>query len=111
MDFKGSQFERDIILWGVRWYVAYPISYRQPEEMMQERGVEVDHSSLNRWVLKYTPALDKAFRQRKRAVGTSWRLDETYMCDTKSLWKLFPLQWREPPVSPGESRNLNKERF
>ena len=42
--------------------------------MMQERGVEVDHSSLNRWVLKYTPALDKAFRQRKRAVGTSWRL-------------------------------------
>ena len=74
MDFKGSQFERDIILWGVRWYVAYPISYRQLEEMMQERGVEVDHSSLNRWVLKYTPALDKAFRQRKRAVGTSWRL-------------------------------------
>ena len=44
MDFKGSQFERDIILWGVRWYVAYPISYRQLE-MMQERGVEVDHSS------------------------------------------------------------------
>ena len=74
MDFKGSQFERDIILWGVRWYVAYPISYRQLEEMMQERGVEVDHSSLNRWVLKYTPALDKAFRQRKRSVGTSWRM-------------------------------------
>jgi len=48
IDFKGSQFERDIILWGVRWYVAYPISYRQLEEMMAERGVEVDHSSLNR---------------------------------------------------------------
>ena len=71
MDFKGSQFERDIILWGVRWYGAYPISYRQVEEMMQERGVEVDHSSLNRWVLKYTPVLDKVFRQRKRSVGTS----------------------------------------
>ena len=40
MDFKDSQFERDIILWGVRWYVEYPISYRQLEEMMQERGVE-----------------------------------------------------------------------
>jgi putative transposase len=66
MDFKGSQFERDVILWGVRWYVAYPISYRQLEEMMQERGVEVDHSSLNRWVLKYTQLLDQAFRQRKR---------------------------------------------
>jgi putative transposase len=49
IDFKGSHFERDIILWGVRWYVAYPISYRQLEEMMSERGVEVDHSSLHRW--------------------------------------------------------------
>ena len=86
MDFKGSQFERDIILWGVRWYVAYPVNYRQLEEMMQERGVEVDHSSLNRWVLKYTPVLDKTFRQRKRAVGISWRLDETYI-RVKGQWE------------------------
>jgi putative transposase len=43
--FKGSHFERDVILWGVRWYVAYPLSYRQIEEMMEERGVEVDHST------------------------------------------------------------------
>lgn len=42
IDFKGSHFERDVILWGVRWYLAYPISYRQLEEMMEERGVEVD---------------------------------------------------------------------
>src|ERR1700693_6655012 len=76
IDLKGSQFERDIILWGVRWYVAYPISYRQLEEMMAERGVEADHSSLNRWVLKYTLLLEMAFRQRKRLVGISWRLDE-----------------------------------
>lgn len=53
IDFKGSQLEREIILWGVRWYVAYPISYRQLEEMMGERGVAVDHSTLNRWVIKY----------------------------------------------------------
>ena len=86
MDFKGSQFERDIILWGVRWYVAYPISYRQLEEMMQERGVEVDHSSLNRWVLRFTPLLEQAFRKRKWAVGTSWRVDETYIC-VKGQWK------------------------
>ncbi len=78
VEFKGSHFEREIILWGVRWYVAYPISYRQLEEMMEERGVEVDHSSLNRWVLKYVPLLDKAFRARKRRVGGSWRMDETY---------------------------------
>jgi transposase-like protein len=51
IDFKGRQFEREIILWGVRWYVAYPISYRQLEEMMGERGVTVDHSTLNRWVI------------------------------------------------------------
>jgi hypothetical protein len=62
IEFKGSHFEREVILWGVRWYVAYPTSYRQLEEMMQERGVEVDHSTLNRWVLKYVPLLDKQFR-------------------------------------------------
>ena len=71
MDFKGSQFERDIIVRGVRWYVEYPISYWQLEEMMQERGVDVDHSSLNGWVRKFTPDLDKTFRQRMRAVSTS----------------------------------------
>ena len=49
IDFKGSHFEPEIVLWGVHWYVAYPISYRQLEEMMEERGVEVDHSTLNRW--------------------------------------------------------------
>ena len=86
IDFKGSQFERDIILWAVRWYVAYPISYRQREEMMVERGVEVDHSSLNRWVLNYTPPLEVAFRQRKPPVGISWRLDETYL-SVKGQWK------------------------
>jgi len=46
IEFKGSHFERDVILWGVRWYVAYPISYRQLEEMMEERGVEVDQRGL-----------------------------------------------------------------
>ena len=86
IDFKGSQFERDIILWAVRWYVAYPISYWQLEEMMVERGVEVDHSSLNRWVLKYTPPLEVALRQRKPPVGISWRLDETYI-SVKGQWK------------------------
>lgn len=57
IDFKGSHFERDVILWGVRWYVPYPISYRQLEEMMEHRGVDVDHSTLNRWVVKYAPSL------------------------------------------------------
>ena len=86
MKFKGRHFERDVILWGVRWYVAYPISYRQIEEMMGERGVEVDHSTLHRWVLKYVPSLEKAFLARKRLVGGSWRLDETYV-RVKGAWK------------------------
>jgi putative transposase len=77
IDFKGSHFERDVIPWGVRWYVAYPMSYRQLEEMMEERGAEVDHSTLNRWVLEYVPLLDKQFRDRKRQVGSSWRMDES----------------------------------
>ena len=51
IDFQGSQFEKKIILWEVRWYVAYPLSSRQLEEMMQERGVSVDHATLNRWVI------------------------------------------------------------
>ena len=86
IEFKGSHFERDVILWGVRWYVAYPISYRQLEEMMEERGVEVDHSTLNRWVLKYAPLLEQEFRARKCPVGRSWRMDETYV-KVKGVWK------------------------
>jgi putative transposase len=86
IEFKGSHFEREVILWGLRWYVAYPISYRQLEEMMQERGVEVDHSTLNRWARKYVPLLDQQFRARKRPVGVSWRMDETYV-RVKGAWK------------------------
>lgn len=86
IEFKGSHFEREVILWGIRWYVAYPISYRQLDEMLEERGVEVDHSTLNRWVVKYAPVLDQQFRVRKRPVGSSWRLDETYV-KVKGCWK------------------------
>ncbi len=64
IEFKGSHFERDVILWGIRWHVAYPISYRQVEEMMEERGVEVDHATLNRWVPKYVPLLEQNFCTR-----------------------------------------------
>jgi putative transposase len=86
MDFKGSHFERDIVLWGVRWDVAYPISYRQLEEMMEDRGVEVDHSTLNRSILKYVPLLEKGFVAHQRPVSNSWRLDETHV-RIKGKWK------------------------
>ena len=70
IEFKGSHFERDVVLWAVRWYVAYPISYRQLEEMMEEHGVEVDHATLNRWVLKYVPLLEQELQARKQPVNS-----------------------------------------
>ena len=79
VSFKGAHFAKDIILTCVRWYVAYPLSYRQVEELMQERGVSVDHSTINRWVVKYSPQLEAVFHRRKRPVYVSWRLDETYI--------------------------------
>jgi transposase-like protein len=85
IDFKGSHVEKEIILWGVRWYVAYPISYRQLEEMMRERGASVDHSTLSRWVIKYAPAFEKQFRRCQHPVGRSWRVDETYV-KIKGKW-------------------------
>jgi putative transposase len=77
ISFKGAHFPPDVILMGVRWYVAYPLSTRHVEELMEERGVEVDHSTINRWVIKYSPRLEEAFHRRKRPVWVSWRMDET----------------------------------
>ena len=85
ISFKGAHFPQDIILMGVRWYVAYPLSTRHVEELMEERGVHVDHSTINRWVVKYSPQLEEAFHRRKRPVWVSWRMDETYI-KVKGQW-------------------------
>jgi putative transposase len=77
VSFKGAHVPQDIILAGVRWYIAYPLSTRHVEELMRERGVHVDHSTINRWVIKYSPQLEEAFHRRKRPVRRSWRMDET----------------------------------
>ncbi len=77
--FKGRHFQADIILLNVRWYCRYALSYRDLEEMMQERGIEVDHSTINRWVLKYAFELDKRIRPHLRQTNDSWRVDETYI--------------------------------
>jgi transposase-like protein len=79
MNFKGTQVEKELILWGVRWDVADPINDRQLEEQMGERGVAVDHSTLNRWVSKYALEIEKQFRRRQYPVGRSWRLAERYV--------------------------------
>jgi transposase-like protein len=85
INFKGAHFPQDIIRMGVRWYVAYPLSYRHVEELMEERGVPVDHATIQRWVVKYSPQLEEAFHRRKRAVWVSWRMDETYI-KVKGQW-------------------------
>jgi transposase-like protein len=78
--FKRRHFKYDIIIWAVRWYCKYGISYRDLEEMLLERGVEVDHSTIYRWVQYYAPKiLDKLKWYWKRQLGLSWRVDETYI--------------------------------
>jgi putative transposase len=86
ISFKGAHFPPEVILMGVRWYVAYPLSTRHVEALMEERGVEVDHATINRWVIKYSPQLEAAFHRRKRPVWISWRLDETYI-KVKGQWR------------------------
>jgi transposase-like protein len=86
VSFKGAHFPQDIMLMGVRWYVAYPLSYRHVEELMEERGVPVDHATIQRWVVKYSAQLAEAFHRRKRPVGRSWRMDETYI-RVKGQWR------------------------
>jgi putative transposase len=86
ISFKGAHFPQEIILMGIRWYVAYPLSSRQVEELMEERGVELDHATIHRWVIKYSPLLEEAFHRRKRPVWGSWRLDETYL-KVKGEWR------------------------
>ena len=83
---KGMRFPIDVILVCIRWYAAYPLSYRHLEEIMQERGVCVDHSSINRWAVRFLPLLEHALRKHKRPVGASWRMDETYI-KVKGAWK------------------------
>ena len=76
---RVRNYQLEVMLTCVRWYVAYPLSLRHLEEMMHERGVFVDHSTVHRWAIKMLPVLAAVFRRCKRPVGPSWRMDETYI--------------------------------
>jgi putative transposase len=76
---QRMHYPLEVMLVCVRWYAAYPLSFGQIEEMMAERGVFVDHSTLHRWSMKILPVLAAAFRLRKRPVDKSRRMDETYV--------------------------------
>ena len=85
IDFKGSHYPKSVVLFAVTFYLRYAVSYRDLEEIMAERGVDVDHASLNRWVVRYAPQLTEQARLRKRPTGAFWRMDETYV-KVKGQW-------------------------
>ncbi|MEP2783913.1 MAG: IS6 family transposase [Pseudoruegeria sp.] len=79
IDFKGSHYPKSVILYAVFFYVRYGVSYRDLEEIMAERGVEIDHATLNRWVVKFSPLIAANAQARKKPTASSWRMDETYI--------------------------------
>ena len=83
--FKGRQFTAEAILWAVRWYLMFPVSYRDLELMLLDRGVEVDHTTIFRWIQAYATELEKRIRPRLRMSNGSWRVDETYI-RVKGRW-------------------------
>jgi len=77
--FAGFRFPHDVIVLAVRWYLRYGLSYRDIEELLVERGVEVDHITIYRWVQRFTPLLADAARPCRHALGSRWWVDETYV--------------------------------
>ena len=77
--FRGFRFPAEVILWAVRWYLQFPISYRDLEAMLADRGVEVDHTSMYRWVQRFAPELEKRMHRYLRPCRGPWHVDETYI--------------------------------
>jgi transposase, IS6 family len=77
--FRGRHFADEIIALCVRWYLRFSLSYRDLEELMTERGLSVDHTTVWRWVQRYAPELSRRVRRELKRTGTSWRVDETYV--------------------------------
>ena len=83
--FKGRQFTAEVILWAVRWYLMFPVSYRDLELMLLDRGVEVDHTTIFRWLQAYAGEPEKRIRPHLRMCNGSWHVDETYV-RVKGRW-------------------------
>ena len=79
IDFKGIHYPKSVILYAVFFRVRYAVSYRDLKRIMAERGVEVDHATLNRWVAKFSPMIAANAQARKKPTAISWRMDETYI--------------------------------
>jgi IS6 family transposase len=77
--FAGFCFPPEVIVLAVRWYLRFALSYRDVEELLAERGIDVDHTTVYRWVQRFTPLLAEAARPCRHAVGDRWQVDETYV--------------------------------
>jgi transposase-like protein len=77
--FKGRHFDQEIVALCVRWYLSYKLSYRDLVAMMNERGINLAHTTILRWVQHYSPAFEKRWKRFARSVGGSWRINETYI--------------------------------
>ena len=89
MDFSGKQYPKDVIIMTVRWYLAYPLSYRHVEELAKKRGIMLDHATVHRWVQEYgSTILSKVRYYNNRQYTDSWRLDETYI-KVKGKWTYY----------------------
>ena len=120
ISFKGAHHPKSVILYAVYFYVRFAVSYRDLEEIMAERGVDVDHATLNRWVEKYANIIAVQAHRRKAQAGRSWRMDETYV-KVKGRWMYlyraidkcgktldFPPNGFKPPASSrSASSNLS----
>ena len=83
--FKGRQFDREIIILCVRWYLRFKLSFRDLVEMMAERGISLAHTTIMRWIQRYVPEFEKRWSRFARPAGRSWRVDETYV-KIKGRW-------------------------
>jgi transposase-like protein len=88
VSFKGAHCPQESILMGVRWYAAYPLSTRHVEELLEERGIAVDHATIQPGVVTYSLSREAAFHRRKRPGWVSWRMDETDL-KVKGQWRYW----------------------
>jgi hypothetical protein len=98
--FKWRQFEPEMILLAVGWYLRFSLSYRDVEELLAERGLRADHVTVWRWVQRYAPEMERRLRSRLKPTNDSWRVDETYIRIKYQAWDMFRL---------GPTTNTNRD--